>query len=45
MWAIILNDGIFEILNDEKEARETAKLMRKSGNWDSTDKIKVKKLY
>lgn len=45
MYATILNGEIFEIFNTELEAKKVAKIMRKSGDWDSTDKIKVKKIY
>jgi hypothetical protein len=45
MYATILNGETFEIFNTEIEAKETAKIMRKSGEYDSTDKIRVKKLY
>jgi hypothetical protein len=45
MYATTLNGEIFEIFNEEKEAKLTARLMRKSGDYDSTDIIKVVKLY
>ena len=45
MYATTLNGEIFEIFNEESEAKETAKIMKKSGDYDSTDKIKVIKLY
>jgi hypothetical protein len=45
MYATILNGEIFEIFATESEAKEVAKIMRKSGDYDSTDKIQVKKLY
>ncbi len=45
MYATILNGEIFEIFNSEEEAKDTAKIMKKSGDYDTTDKIKVKRLY
>ncbi len=45
MYATILNGEIFEMFSTEIEAKETANLMRKSGDFDSTDSIKVKRIY
>ncbi len=45
MYATVLNGQIFEIFNTEQEAKEVAKIMKKSGEYDSTDKIMIKRIY
>lgn len=37
----MLNGELFEVHGDEKSAKDTVKAMKKSGDWDSTDKIEI----
>lgn len=46
MYATILNGEIFEMFETEAEAKKVASIMRRNKeDYDSTDRITVRKLY